>query len=402
MHSGNEGKPKPMRVGSGGSASASTGDAERVREALALDRRSALWTGHARLGGILPKAGQQNEDPWAVLRGRQYPSGGGRTDGGLVRAIGRKHSDARPRFDEEIAPGGYGWWYVDALSADGRHGLTIIAFIGSVFSPYYKRSGRGDPENHSSINVALYGPKARWTMTERPRGSVARDEDNLQIGPSHLRWAGDHLEIGIVERDKRLFNPFRRRVRGTVRVYPEIANPTAFALDPGQSHIWHCLSPRARVEVEMSEPDIVWSGEAYLDSNFGSESLEEGFRVWHWSRAHIGQDAIVCYEGIRRDGSGFASAIRFGENGSTDQVELPMVAPLPNSLWQITRRTRSDNGHAKVLTTWEDTPFYARSTLASRINGEDVIAVQESLDMDRFASGLVQFMLPYRMPRAKR
>ena len=36
-----------------------------------------------------------------------------------------------------VAPGGYAWWYVDALSDDGRHGLTIIAFIGSVFSPYY-------------------------------------------------------------------------------------------------------------------------------------------------------------------------------------------------------------------------------------------------------------------------
>ena len=36
-----------------------------------------------------------------------------------------------------VRPGGYAWWYVDALSDDGQHGLTIIAFIGSVFSPYY-------------------------------------------------------------------------------------------------------------------------------------------------------------------------------------------------------------------------------------------------------------------------
>ena len=401
MHPGDEDKPQPMRAGAGGSATAPVGDAERVRDALALDRRSALWTGHARMGGILPPAGKQNKDPWAVLRGRQYPSGSGCPDGGLVRAASRKHGDARPRFDEEIAPGGYGWWYVDALSADRRHGLTIIAFIGSVFSPYYKRSGRHDPENHSSLNVALYGPKARWTMTERGRGSLSRDENNLQIGPSHVRWAGDHLEIDIVERDKRLFNPFRRKVRGKVRVYPEIANPTAFALDPAQHHLWHCLSPRAHVEVQMTEPDISWSGNAYLDSNFGKESLEQGFRVWHWSRAHVSENAVVCYEGIRRDGSGFASSITFDAAGNADHVELPMVAPLPNSLWQITRRSRSDNGHSKVLTTWEDTPFYARSTLASRIHGENVIAVQESLDMDRFASGIVQFMLPYRMPRAR-
>jgi carotenoid 1,2-hydratase len=103
---------------------------------------------------------------------------------------------------------------------------------------------------------------------------------------------------------------------------------------------------------------------------------------------------------VRRDGSGFASALRFGGDGTPQEVELPMVAPLPNSLWQISRKTRADRGEAKVLTTWEDTPFYARSTLASRLYGEKVVAVQESLDMDRFASGLVQFMLPYRMPRS--
>ena len=44
-------------------------------------------------------------------------------------------------FDQPVAPGGYAWWYVDALSDDGRHGLTIIAFVGSVFSPYYAWSG---------------------------------------------------------------------------------------------------------------------------------------------------------------------------------------------------------------------------------------------------------------------
>ncbi|MEO0908593.1 MAG: hydroxyneurosporene dehydrogenase, partial [Pseudomonadota bacterium] len=49
--------------------------------------------------------------------------------------------------------------------------------------------------------------------------------------------------------------------------------------------------------------------------------------------------------------------------------------------------------------TWEDTPFYARSELASKLYGEEVVAVQESLDMRRFASGAVQFMLPFRMPR---
>lgn len=402
MHESDDAQPDTLRAEAGRSVHPRSGDAEHVREALALNRRSALWTSLARMGGILPPAGNAYEDPWALLRGRQHPSGGGSANGGLVRATGSSESVARPCFDAEIAPGGYGWWYVDAISADGKHGLTIIAFIGSVFSPYYKSSGRREPENHCALNVALYGPRARWAMTERQNDALSRDRDTLILGPSNVRWMGDHMEIEIAERDKRLFNPYRRQIRGTVRVYPQMLNSTAFALDPQAKHIWHCISPRARVEVDMREPGINWRGAGYLDSNFGSESLEEGFRIWHWSRAHIGKEAIVCYEGIRRNGSGFASALRFRADGMPQETELPMVAPLPNSVWQITRKTRSDRGDAKILTTWEDTPFYARSTLASRLDGEKVVAVQESLDMDRFASGIVQFMLPYRMPRSDR
>jgi carotenoid 1,2-hydratase len=306
-----------------------------------------------------------------------------------------------PRFDEDIPAGGYSWWYIDAISEDGQHGLTIIAFLGSVFSPYYKRSGRAAPLDHTCLNVALYGPKARWVMTERGSRALTRSRSELAIGPSAVRWDGDVLEIAIEERDTRLFNPIRRPVRGTVRVIPEALNPASFALDPRENHIWHCMAPRARIEVAMEEPGVAWTGQGYFDHNRGSEPLEKGFNVWHWSRAHMKQGAVVCYEGERGDGSLFASAIRFGADGIPDEAELPPIAPLPRSKWRIDRRTRSEIGVASVRKTWEDTPFYARSELASNLFGEEVVAVQESLNMRRFASSVVQFMLPYRMPRAR-
>ncbi|MBI1402591.1 MAG: hydroxyneurosporene dehydrogenase [Porphyrobacter sp.] len=270
-----------------------------------------------------------------------------------------------------------------------------------MFSPYYKKSGRSDPLNHCALNVALYGPQARWAMTERTRGAVERDAANLVIGPSSVRWEGGALTIDIDEGDTRLFVPWQRRVRGTVRVFPEALNRAAFALDGRESHIWHCLAPAARIEVEMQSPGIAWQGRGYLDHNRGAEPLEKGFNTWHWSRAHLKEGAAVCYEGERGDGSLFASALRFDRSGVPEPVDLPPIAQLPPSKWRVERRTRSDIGVAEVRRTWEDTPFYARSELASRFAGEEVVAVQESLDMRRFSSPLVQFMLPYRMPRRR-
>ncbi|WP_120077888.1 hydroxyneurosporene dehydrogenase [Aurantiacibacter odishensis] len=236
-------------------------------------------------------------------------------------------------------------------------------------------------------------------MTERGQGQVSREQDRLQLDASSVRWEGDALVIEIVERDKRLGIPWRRAVRGTVTVRPEALNARSFALDPEGRHVWHCIAPRARIEVEMEKPDLCWTGAAYFDSNRGEESLEEGFRIWHWSRAHHGKEASVCYEGVRRNGSHFASALKFDRHGTPEDVDLPLVAPLPNTLWQMERKTRGDRGHASVIRTWEDAPFYARSTLSTRLFGQEVVAVQESLDLDRFASPIVQFMLPYRMPR---
>ena len=238
-------------------------------------------------------------------------------------------------------------------------------------------------------------------MTERPRADLARDARNLAIGASAVSWDGNVLDIAIEERDTRLFNPVRRPVRGRVRVFPEALNPTSFALDANENHVWHCMAPRARIEVEMTQPGLSWGGNGYFDHNRGSEPLEKGFRTWQWSRAHMKRGAVVSYEGERGDGSVFASAIRFDKDAMAHEAELPPVAALPRSRWLVERRTRSEIGVAKVRRTWEDTPFYARSELASQLYGEEVVAVQESLDMRRFASPAVQFMLPFRMPRLK-
>jgi carotenoid 1,2-hydratase len=232
-------------------------------------------------------------------------------------------------------------------------------------------------------------------MTERGRGSVARTPDLLAVGPSAMRWTGTELVIDIDERACPLPLP----VRGRLRIMPEVWAGTDFALDAERRHIWRPVSPKARIEVEMQSPGLSWSGHAYWDSNRGSEPLEAGFRDWQWSRAHLGREVAVLYEGERHDRSRFASALRFDASGKAHEEVLPKVAPLPPTTFGMGRVTRADRGFARVTRTWENAPFYARSTLVTELFGAVVPAVHESLSMTRFVSPVTQWMLPYRMPR---
>ncbi|WP_295525024.1 hydratase [Novosphingobium sp. Chol11] len=295
-----------------------------------------------------------------------------------------------------VPAGGYAWWYIDALSDDGRHGLTIIAFIGSVFSPYYHWSGRGDPENHVAMNVALYGPKGGWAMTERGRGSLHCTHDTLAIGPSSMAWDGTKLTIDLAE----VTAPFPSRIRGRIMLHPRVMPGTLWPLDAAGCHAWRPIAPRAVVEVDLGSPNLRWRGEGYFDSNAGIEPLEHAFADWHWSRAHLQRDTVVMYEGNRRDGSDFAMGLRFAESGAIDEIALPPSQTLPKTLWRVSRRARADQGHpAAIRRTWEDTPFYARTALTARVLGEDAEIVHESLSLDRLTNPVVRLMLPFRMPR---
>ncbi len=136
----------------------------------------------------------------------------------------------------------------DGVSDDGRHALSIIWFVGSVFSPYYHWAGHGRPENHVAVNVALYGPRAaRWTMTERPESALARSAERLAIGPSALGWAGDALVLDLDE----VAAPIPRRVRGRITVHPKAINGRGFDIDGAGRH-GGCRSRRPRASRSAS------------------------------------------------------------------------------------------------------------------------------------------------------
>jgi carotenoid 1,2-hydratase len=112
--------------------------------------------------------------------------------------------------------------------------------------------------------------------------------------------------------------------------------------------------------------------------------------------------AALLYDVTRRDGSDLSLALRADADGVTP-FEPPPRAALPSTGWRVRRGTRCDAGFTPaVRRTLEDTPFYARSVLDTRLLGQDAVAMHESLSLDRFRNPVVQMMLPFRMPRARR
>ncbi len=288
------------------------------------------------------------------------------------------------------------------MSDDQRHGLTLIAFVGSVFSPYYawaRRHGRPDPEHHCALNVALYSPGAgRWCMTERGRRHCSRSADEFVIGPSRLHWDGQCLKIDIDERGA----PLPRRVRGQVRLWPQQLQRYSTPIDAAGRHRWGPIAPSARIEVDLPEPGLRWQGHAYLDSNEGDEPVEQAFERWDWSRAHLLDGSTLVHYDVQWPSQAHAPerllSLRFDAQGQVDTLPTPPAQDLPPTAWRLQRRMRSE-GPVRVARQLEDTPFYQRALIDLPLGRRQVPAFHETLSVPRLVQPVVQAMLPFRMPR---
>lgn len=302
-------------------------------------------------------------------------------------------------FQQSVQPGGYAWWYADAISEDGQFALTMIAFIGSVFSPYYAWSGRHRPLNHCALNIALYGPRHnRWTMTERGQKKISQSADHFRIGPSHLSWDGSSLDVQVCETGMPLPYP----VRGHVRIRPRYLNQTRYHLDPEKRHFWRPVAPLADIEMAFSQPALKWRGTGYFDMNSGETPLEDTFRYWDWSRTHQNDGTTrISYSADTRAGTQVRHALRFLPDGTCEPDGELSERELPSTpVFRIHRRINTPpDTTVRLEKTLEDTPFYSRSRISTLSAGEWAQGVHESFDGNRLSSPVTRLMLPFRMPR---
>jgi carotenoid 1,2-hydratase len=320
-------------------------------------------------------------------------------------------------FDRPVLPGGYAWWYVDAISDDGAHGLTIIVFVGSVFSPRYAKARRtivdgvtrADPERFCAVNVALYDiARGRhvWALTEH--ASFVREPSFVRVGASSMRSTeSGELHIEIAEHQTQFFGRRGEALRGRVRVRPSAWFGPRIELDRWQAqprHRWYPIAPHARVEVEFEAPQLRFSGSGYHDVNEGDEGLEHAFRSWNWSRCELGDSTVIAYDVVDLQGRAHARAWRFvPETAAIEDIPEHALGPariLPATRWQVPRAIRSDAEQPpRLRSTLEDSPFYSRSLVDVQLGGKSGVAVHESISLQRFASAWALFLLPFKIRR---
>jgi carotenoid 1,2-hydratase len=275
----------------------------------------------------------------------------------------------------------------------------VIGFIGSVFSPWYRWSGRRHPQNHCCLNVVTSGLNGRFTMTDRGAAALRQSRDTLEIGPSRMHWTGRELVIDI---DEWGAPPMVTRVRGRIVVTPAAVTQTEALLTPDGRHLWRPFAPMAQVSVALSQGHA-WEGHGYFDANFGSRALEADFGFWTWGRFPMRDRTLCFYDATRRDGSRLALAVETDRAGEVRLIEAPPPVPMARSAWLVRRETRADPGTTpRQALSLLDAPFYARSLVRTRIGGEETLGMHEALDLVRFRQPLLKPMLAVRVPRRAR
>ena len=310
------------------------------------------------------------------------------------------------RFDAPVPPGGYAWWYLDVVSDDRAFVLTVIALVGSAFSPRYARAralGPAAAEDFCAVNVALRGPGvSAWVMTEWPRARVRRDAHRLRIGASEWLQQERGLALSLDE----LTAPFprlrRRPLSGLVVLTPLAAGGSPRALDAHARHRWYPLAPVARAVVDIDVGrGVRFAGTAYHDANAGDDPLANGFRRWSWSRLSGPADTIVSWDLEARHGAPAHFASRFGADGEAAALAGPL-RHLPRTGWGLRPRARWP-GAVEPVRRLESAPFYARHLVQARTDPDRVarVGVHEELDLERFRAGWVRGLLPFRVRRER-
>ncbi|MCB9680041.1 MAG: hypothetical protein H6733_01090 [Alphaproteobacteria bacterium] len=204
------------------------------------------------------------------------------------------------------APGGFAWWYLDALDEAGNGAVCIWSY-GLPFLPGLRADRlAGDPRRprlHPSLNLALYrqGRPAWYSLLTLPPERVTWDGLSWQFGDSTLhRDDGSRDGRGAtLTADLDLPCPgSAERLRGRITLTGPRATHTGIPEGP-LAHAWTPLLGAAQATVDLTlgdAPFLSLRGSGYHDRNASHTALDAlGIDHWTWGRAVFGDTLVIHY-----------------------------------------------------------------------------------------------------------
>lgn len=242
-------------------------------------------------------------------------------------------------------PGGYGWYYFDGISLDGRYVLVVTWYSGFLFSPRYYdevlelrerggvQPGEGvelaDPTNFGAFGFALYdrGRSMAYLVVEAPlvRGGSDPWFPNLHagepgIGSAPMPDPESTLSVGENRATRESDGSyllefsdhskwFRTGVEGKLRVRPLAPGSDVIPLttegDQGMegTHEWQILASRAEVtgkitwnsRISRKPRTLELQALGYVDRNVGRLPISPKVGRWLWGRFQGSEKTIAYY-----------------------------------------------------------------------------------------------------------
>lgn len=208
------------------------------------------------------------------------------------------------------APGGFCWWYVDAIDAEGN-GFVVIWSFGLPFLPGYTSAARAGRAPASAevpaLNVVVYRdgrPDFYLLQRYSPEHASWDGAGSWRFGRTRIvatDTAGGRRDVVLtIDADvPGQIAPLVGEVRLKGALRPEQADAGQSAVDENATHWWSpiCAHAHATLALECGEQAWSWSGPAYHDRNASLSHIDGlGIGRWTWARFCDGNVTRVLYE----------------------------------------------------------------------------------------------------------
>ena len=345
-------------------------------------------------------------------------------------------ADREPDSTVLGCPGGFTWFYVDLIDAQGQ-GATVIWSWGLPFLPGYAgaaRAGRPElPIDRPSVNIVVYGEGRErfYLLSELPRSECAWNADgrSWRLGDSTFTWkdrpgAPGAAPTRTVEAILDLALPTGGRVTGELRLSGPLRRdcsripPPDYVNDPadspaGSTHTWTPMIAASEGSLELHTPsgDLRINGRAYHDRNSASVPLHDlGIHSWWWGRLALPGRDLVFYRLTPSDPAGSPRnlVVELAADGSSRTLETKLEpGRIRRSSWGLrwpeAATFLDPDGRrveVEVSSVLDNGPFYQRYLLRGRCGDDEGYGVGENVVPDRVDTDLLRPLVRMRVHRS--